>query len=148
MGALSQHIKVDNYSDFRFSCGAACCLEMYISFHFTQGVLAIISSTRIGCHGTPVSPEDPSLGTFHRNSSPSLSQAADNPLLPWTITDKHHCPSYTPTISNTTITAVFSLLSSIRFLALHRTFRQHSIRRFHYIHSGHHGYDQAPSGCS
>jgi len=34
--------------------------------NFTHDVLAIIGSTRIGCHGIVVSPEDPPLGTFHR----------------------------------------------------------------------------------
>ena len=38
------------------------------SLNFTHDVLAIIGSTRIGCHGIVVSPEDPPLGTFHRTT--------------------------------------------------------------------------------
>ena len=34
--------------------------------HFTSGVLAIFGWIRIGCHGIPVPPEDPPLGTLHR----------------------------------------------------------------------------------
>jgi len=33
---------------------------------FTHAVLAIIGSNPIGCHGIPVSPEDPPLGTLYR----------------------------------------------------------------------------------
>ena len=35
--------------------------------HFTCCVWAIFGSTRVGCHGIPVPPEDPPLGTLHRN---------------------------------------------------------------------------------
>jgi len=38
---------------------------MEIIHHITV-VLAILGSTPIGCHGIPVSPEDPPLGTLHR----------------------------------------------------------------------------------
>jgi len=42
-------------------------LRCMILFHLTHRVLAIIGSTRMGCHGIPV-PKDPPLGTFHRIS--------------------------------------------------------------------------------
>ena len=41
-------------------------------FHFTRCVLAIFCSTRAGCPGIPVPPEDPPLGTLHRTNFPSF----------------------------------------------------------------------------
>ena len=43
-------------------------LPTSVLFHPTLVVLAIPGSTPIGCNGIPVPPEDPPLGTLHRNS--------------------------------------------------------------------------------
>jgi len=55
--------KVDNYNDFCSNYDAAWCLEVY---NFTLLEVSWQLFAQLGSDSIPVSPEDPSSGTFHR----------------------------------------------------------------------------------
>jgi len=65
--------KVDSLDDFylnHYTCTAGC---PEVSFHFPVVSWQILAQQPIGCHGIPVPPEDPPLGTLHRTRTSGLS---------------------------------------------------------------------------
>jgi len=61
--------KIDNSNYYCFKHDAAFCPVVY---PFTMLIVSwqFLAQILIGCHGIAVSPEDPPLGTFHRNTIP------------------------------------------------------------------------------